>query len=144
MDTNPEAEAKKQERPSGRENPPTAESTTPVVQAPPERLSEKRRREEEDEDELVKLTSTPKRRSSSSGSGGTGLLRGKRSMSVGTTDKGTSQSLLGSMTGSAAPKRIAINLGSPKSSPTDTSPDTSPTAESGEKGSHEDHQSEDG
>jgi protein phosphatase-4 regulatory subunit 3 len=146
MDTKPEAGQQKYQGTFGHETLPTAESATPAspaVQAPPGRLSEKRRREEEDEDELGKLTSTPKRRSSSAGSGGAGFLRGKRSMSFGSTDKGPTQGL-GSTTGSAAPKRIAINIGltTAKPSPTDSSSAVTdparPTAtESGERDTRE-------
>ncbi|KAG2416154.1 hypothetical protein HFD88_007347 [Aspergillus terreus] len=96
------------------ESPATPVSST--TQTPPERLSEKRRREEEDDDELVKLTSVPKRRSSTSGGPGTaGLLRRKKSITIGTVssaDKGATQGILGGVTSTAAPKRIAINLGS--------------------------------
>ncbi|GAB1213178.1 hypothetical protein ATERTT37_002327 [Aspergillus terreus] len=96
------------------ESPATPVSST--TQTPPERLSEKRRREEEDDDELVKLTSVPKRRSSTSGGPGTaGLLRRKKSITIGTVssaDKGATQGTLGGVTSTAAPKRIAINLGS--------------------------------
>ncbi|KAL2835512.1 component of IIS longevity pathway SMK-1-domain-containing protein [Aspergillus pseudoustus] len=120
MDTKPEPEIEqKDESKQGEPNEgaPTDDAedppSTPIqaVQTPPERLSEKRRREEEDDDELVKLTSGPKRRSSTSSSTGTaGLLRKKRSGSIGSvsvTDKGTAQA-----TTNAAPKRIAINLSS--------------------------------
>ncbi|RMJ23635.1 hypothetical protein PHISP_05485 [Aspergillus sp. HF37] len=65
-------------------------------------------------------------------------------MSFGSTDKGTVQGL-GSTTSSAAPKRIAINIGltTAKSPPTDTSPAVTdparPTAtESGERDGRED------
>ncbi|PLB53648.1 DUF625 domain protein [Aspergillus steynii IBT 23096] len=99
---------------SHEESPSTPVSLT--IQTPPERLSEKRRREEEDDDELIKLTSGPKRRSStSSGPGSAGLLRKKRSTSIGSMspgDKGNAQGALGSLTTGAAPKKIAINLGS--------------------------------
>ncbi|KAL3495939.1 component of IIS longevity pathway SMK-1-domain-containing protein [Aspergillus germanicus] len=121
MDTKPEPETERKEE-SKQDEPSDAISTdeaedppsTPVqaVQTPPERLSEKRRREEEDDDELVKLTSVPKRRSSTSSSSGTaGLLRKKRSGSIGSvsiTDKAAAQAGTGTK---AAPKRIAINLG---------------------------------
>lgn len=152
MDTNPEPSELKQQQTcaSDRETPATAEPTTPVssvVQAPPERLSEKRRREEEDEDELVKLSSTPKRRSSTSSSGSAGSLRGTRSMTFGSKDKGTGKGLLGSMAGNAAPKRIAINLGSTTTKPSlsDTgSPQPGTTNEGGEKGTGEENQADEG
>ncbi|KAL2812580.1 component of IIS longevity pathway SMK-1-domain-containing protein [Aspergillus granulosus] len=118
MDTNPEPETEQKEGLNQNEPsdaPSTGEAddppSTPVqaVQTPPERLSEKRRREEEDDDELVKLTSGLKRRSSTSSSSGTaGLLRKKRSGSIGSvsvTDKGAAQA-----TTNTPPKRIAVNL----------------------------------
>ncbi|PYH41740.1 SMEK family protein [Aspergillus saccharolyticus JOP 1030-1] len=90
--------------------------STPValtLQTPPERLSEKRRREEEDDDELMKLSAGPKRRSSvNAGSGSAGLLRRKRSVSIGSLSSGEKGSSLGNTTTSAAPRRIAINLSS--------------------------------
>ncbi|KAI9929887.1 Platinum sensitivity protein [Aspergillus wentii] len=141
MDTKPESgEEQKQEQkePSDREasDSSTESPTTPVsqiVQVPPERLSEKRRREEEDEDELVKLSSGPKRRSSTSSNSGSGFLRRKKGMSIGSlsSDKGATQ---GNTTTSAAPKRIAINLSSAtvKSSAPDTD-STGPPNESSEK-----------
>ncbi|KAL2813803.1 component of IIS longevity pathway SMK-1-domain-containing protein [Aspergillus cavernicola] len=124
MDIKPESEAQRkhglnfEEMNDDAPADPTGESPlTPVlqtVQTPPERLSEKRRREEEDDDELVKLTSGPKRRSSTSSStGSAGMLRKKRSGSIGSVsviDKGAAQG--GPMSSNAAPKRIAINLSS--------------------------------
>lgn len=116
--------------------------STPVsltIQTPPERLSEKRRREDEDDDELIKLTSGPKRRSStSSGPGSAGLLRKKRSTSIGSmspADKANVQGALGNLTGGVAPKKIAINLGSApnKSSQPGTDRSESTTHESSEK-----------
>ncbi|KAL2864751.1 component of IIS longevity pathway SMK-1-domain-containing protein [Aspergillus lucknowensis] len=111
--------------------------STPVqpARSPPERLSEKRRREEEDDDELVKLTSGPKRRSSTSGSTGTaGLLRKKRSGSIGSVsiiDKGAAQT--GTASVNAAPKRIAINLSSSvKAADNQGSPDTATVNTTGE------------
>ncbi|KAL4870378.1 hypothetical protein BDV12DRAFT_195525 [Aspergillus spectabilis] len=95
------------------EEPPST-PVSQIVQTPPERLSEKRRREEEDDDELVKLTTGPKRRSSTSSStGSAGLLRKKRSGSIGSAsiaDKGATQS--GPVSRNAVTKRIAINLSS--------------------------------
>lgn len=93
-----------------------ATPASPTVQTPPapERLAEKRRREEEDEDELVKLATGPKRRSSISSNSSAGSMNRKKTMSIGsigTADKG-SMGVLGSVTDGAAPKRIAINLGS--------------------------------
>ncbi|KKK25454.1 hypothetical protein ARAM_006344 [Aspergillus rambellii] len=103
--------------------------STPVslaVQTPPERLSEKRRREEEDDDELVKLTFGPKRRSSTnSGPGTAGMLRKRRSGSIGsmTSEKGVPQGV--NITVSTGPKRIAINLNPSVKSPVAASgPDT--------------------
>ncbi|KAE8148582.1 protein putative to be [Aspergillus avenaceus] len=131
----------------------TAEApSTPVsstAQAPPERLSEKRRREEEDDDELVKLSSGPKRRSSTSSSpGNAGLLRKKKSLSIGplsAADKGATQGVLGTVTGSAPPKRIAINLGSPKSpSETDSLSPAANTISSEKENRGEKHDNESG
>ena len=146
MDTKPQVGEQEQQGTLGHEASPAAESTTTSsspVQTPPERLSEKRRREEEDEDELVKLTTTPKRRSSSAGSGTAGPRRGKRNLSLGSTEKGVSQGLKNNMTGNAAPKRIAINLGSTatKPSPTETS---SIHLSAAEKESQEDTQAGEG
>ena len=121
----------------------SAEPATPVsaVQTPPERLSEKRRREEEDEDELVKLTSTPKRRNSSSSSGASGFPRGKRTIAIGSNDRGATHGL-GGMAANAAPKRIAINLGSNTAKPilSDTHPSSGTTDEGGEKDTREENQ----
>lgn len=88
--------------------PPSPAQTPPV----PERLTEKRRRDEEDEDELGKLAAGPKRRSSTSSNSSAGILNRKKNLSIG-SDKGTAA--LGG-NASAAPKRIAINLGPAKSS----------------------------
>ncbi|KAE8349146.1 DUF625-domain-containing protein [Aspergillus coremiiformis] len=116
------------------ETPSTPVSST--VQVPPERLSEKRRREEEDDDELVKLSSGPKRRSStSSNPGSAGMLAKKRSVSIGSlaaAEKGATQNVLGTVTGSAAPKRIAINISSKPSSETDY-PDSAASTPNSEK-----------
>ncbi|RAL07973.1 SMEK family protein [Aspergillus homomorphus CBS 101889] len=96
---------------SSEDSPSTPVSLT--VQTPPERLSEKRRREEEDDDELMKLSTGPKRRSSTNaGSGSAGLLRRKRSVSIGSLGSNENSPTLGNTTTSAAPKRIAINLSS--------------------------------
>jgi len=89
----------------------TPSSSAPTPPAP-ERLAEKRRRDEEDEDELGKLAAGPKRRSSTSSNSSAGILNRKKNLSIG-SDKGTAA--LGS-NASAAPKRIAINLGPAKSS----------------------------
>lgn len=104
MDTKPEGT-----------QPETAAETevpSPSQTPPPERLAEKRRREEEDDDELVKLTAGPKRRSSTSSNSGAGSILRKKSLSgTGTSTPG--DKIAGA---SAAPKRIAINIGS-KSKP---------------------------
>ncbi|PLB34116.1 SMEK family protein, partial [Aspergillus candidus] len=157
MDTNPEAEAEqKSAQQSSREtdlpshDPATDSPESPstpgsqVVQTPPERLSEKRRREEEDDDELVKLTSGPKRRSSTNaGPGSAGLLRRQRTISFGSAPGGSekaaaAQGASGGGSGggvSAAPKRIAINLGSAnKPAPSDTSPTTQTSSEKENQG----------
>ncbi|KAA8641825.1 SMEK family protein [Aspergillus tanneri] len=120
---------------------------SPAIQTPPERLSEKRRREEEDDDELVKLTSGPKRRGSTcSGAGSAGILRKKRSTSIGSvssTDKGTVHATLGNLSSSTAPKRIAINLSSAivkSSSPAPDLSDSTTNNESSKKENrHDDH-----
>lgn len=127
--TQPKQESSSQEDPgrdtameSSEEAPSTPVSLT--IQTPPERLSEKRRREEEDDDELMKLTAGPKRRSSvNAGSGSAGLLRRKRSVSIGSLSSNEKGSTLGNTTTSAAPKRIAINLSSATVKPTDTAVD---------------------
>jgi protein phosphatase-4 regulatory subunit 3 len=100
------------------------EPSSPTAQTPPvpERLSEKRRREEEDEDELVKLAAGPKRRSSTSSNSGAGILNRKKTLSIGSIgsiEKGGTQGVLGTVTSSAPPKRIAINIGPVKSSVSD-------------------------
>lgn len=106
-------------------------SSTPSQTPPaPERLAEKRRREEEDDDELIKLSAGPKRRSSTSSNSGAGILSRKKSL----TEKHTSPGALNTVT-SAAPKRIAISIGStskPPASSTDTTC-TDVTTESNEK-----------
>ncbi|KAL5337143.1 component of IIS longevity pathway SMK-1-domain-containing protein [Aspergillus crustosus] len=126
MDTKPEAAAeRKQSKPDDTSNedapadPIEEPPSTPVaqiVQTPPERLSEKRRREEEDDDELVKLTTAgPKRRSSTSSStGSAGLLRKKRSGSIGSVSSksNTEKSATAPVSGNTVTKRIAINLSS--------------------------------
>ncbi|KAB8067139.1 component of IIS longevity pathway SMK-1-domain-containing protein [Aspergillus leporis] len=159
MDTKPEGSEEQkqqqllqQEDTPGSDAGPAAEApSTPVsstVQTPPERLSEKRRREEEDDDELVKLSSGPKRRTStSSNSESAGLLRKRRSMSIGSlsaTDKGATQSVLGTVTGSAAPKRIAINLSPKPSSDTDPTDSVTDTPGSEKENRGEDHGGESG
>ncbi|RHZ74226.1 hypothetical protein CDV55_105636 [Aspergillus turcosus] len=151
MDTKPEADE------TTREEDATADisletQSTPVslsIQTPPERLSEKRRREEEDDDELVKLTSGPKRRSSTSSSSGSAGPRGrKRGMSIGTlstAEKGPTKSLSGGLGGSAAPKRIAINLGpavKPATSETESA-DSTPSHANNEKENRVDSAKED-
>lgn len=142
MDTNPESNEQKQQQECASDRAERATPVSPVVQAPPERLSEKRRREEEDEDELVKLSSTPKRRSSTSSSESAGPLRAKKSMTFGPKDKGTAQGFLGDMAGNAAPKRIAINLGSTAKPtlPDTCAPQPSATNESDGKGAGEENQ----
>ncbi|KAJ5104828.1 hypothetical protein NUU61_002175 [Penicillium alfredii] len=87
---------------------PTPASPTQTLPVP-ERLAEKRRRDEEDEDELMKLAAGSKRRSSTSSNSSAGR---KKTLSVGSLglEKGTT-GVFGSVTSSAAPKRIAINLG---------------------------------
>ncbi|EIT76182.1 protein putative to be [Aspergillus flavus] len=157
MDTKPEgSEEQKQQQLVRQEGTPTPDAATEstadapstpgssTVQTPPERLSEKRRREEEDDDELVKLSSGPKRRTSTSGSpGGAGMLRKKRSVSIGslsaTAEKGTTQSILGTVTGSTAPKRIAINLSSKPLSETDSIDPAASTSSSEKENRDENH-----
>ncbi|KAL3480428.1 component of IIS longevity pathway SMK-1-domain-containing protein [Aspergillus californicus] len=121
--------------------------STPVSQTlktPPERLSEKRRRQEEDDDELVKLTSGPKRRSSTSSStGSTGMLRRKRSGSVGSgssTDKGAVQG--GPVLGNSGPKRIAINISSSSVKPADTRNSTETVSNSTSRESEKENQND--
>lgn len=106
MDTKPEGASEPTADP---ENSPTAQ--TP----PPERFAEKRRREEEDEDELVKLSAGPKRRSSTSSNSGAGILLRKKSLSGSPAEKSTAIGMA-----SAAPKRIAINIGSTAKSKPET------------------------
>ncbi|OGE56819.1 hypothetical protein PENARI_c002G11658 [Penicillium arizonense] len=120
MDTKPESpeqSAKAQPATGQPEDPTEAPAASPTAQTPPpERLAEKRRREEEDDDELIKLSAGPKRRSSTSSNSGAGILNRKKTMSIGSlADKGATP-ILSSVT--AAPKRIAINIGSTTKSPT--------------------------
>ncbi|CAG8224360.1 unnamed protein product [Penicillium nalgiovense] len=114
--------------------------------APPERLAEKRRREEEDDDELSKLTAGPKRRSSTSGNSGAFNMNRKKNLSAGSlADKNASPGVLNKVT-SAAPKKIAINIGStakPPVSETDISR-TEVTSESYEKENRDDIQGNEG
>ncbi|KAJ5388602.1 hypothetical protein N7509_011143 [Penicillium cosmopolitanum] len=95
-------------------NPPSPAQTPPA----PERLAEKRRRDDEDEDELVKLAAGPKRRSSTSSNSSAGILNRKKNLSIGSTG---SEKSAGNLSGiaSAAPKRIAINLGPAKTATTE-------------------------
>jgi protein phosphatase-4 regulatory subunit 3 len=150
MDTKPEADETAQAEDAtadiSLETPSTPVSLS--IQTPPERLSEKRRREEEDDDELVKLTSGPKRRSSTSSTGSAGSQRRKRGMSIGTlstAEKGPTKSLSGGLGGSAAPKRIAINLGpavKPATSETELD-DSTPNTANNEKENRVDSAKED-
>lgn len=125
---------------------PTSEAGSPTAQTPPvpERLAEKRRREEEDEDELVKLAAGPKRRSSTSSNSGAGFLNRKKSLSIGSigsVEKGATQGVLGTVTSSAPPKRIAINIGPVKSSIPDTATcGETISSESNEKENRDDRQ----
>lgn len=89
--------------------PPSPAQTPPA----PERLAEKRRRDEEDEDELGKLAAGPKRRSSTSSNSSAGILNRKKSISIGSIGSDKGAGTLGGVA-SAAPKRIAINLGPAK------------------------------
>lgn len=95
-------------------NPPSPAQTPPA----PERLAEKRRRDDEDEDELVKLAAGPKRRSSTSSNSSAGILNRKKNLSIGSIG---SEKSAGNLSGiaSAAPKRIAINLGPAKTATTE-------------------------
>lgn len=144
MDTKPEG-AEQQPVTS-----PTETSTevpaSPPIQNPPERLAEKRRREEEDDDELSKLTAGPKRRSSTSGNSGAFIMNRKKSQSAGSlADNNASPGVLNRVT-SAAPKRIAINIGStakPSISETDTTR-TEVTSESYEKENRDDSKGNEG
>lgn len=126
----------------------TPASPTVRTSPAPERLAEKRRREEEDEDELVKLATGPKRRSSTSSNSSVGSTNRKKSMSIGSIgslDKGGA-AVLGSVTDSAAPKRIAINLGPTvkSSSQGDTSCADAASGESNEKENRDDSQGDQG
>ncbi|CEJ60046.1 Putative DUF625 domain protein [Penicillium brasilianum] len=124
------------------------EPSSPTAQTPPapERLSEKRRREEEDEDELVKLAAGPKRRSSTSSNSGAGILNRKKTLSIGSIgsiEKGGTQGVLGTVTSSAPPKRIAINIGPVKSSVSDNATcGETVSSESNEKENRDDSQAE--
>ncbi|CAG8043497.1 unnamed protein product [Penicillium salamii] len=125
MDTNPE----------GAQPEPTADSdvSSPAQTPPFERLAEKRRREEEDEDELVKLAAGPKRRSSTSSNSGAGSVLRKRSLSGSSTDKNTAIGVA-----SAAPKRIAINIGATtRSKPDSAVVESSEKENRDEKGDNE-------
>lgn len=159
MDTKPEAlpEQRAQSGPTSTTDSPaeTPEATStpasPTVQTPPqpERLAEKRRREEEEDDELVKLAAGPKRRSSTSSNSSAGILNRKKTLSIGSigSEKGGATGVLGSVTSSAAPKRIAINLGPTNKSPpsnNDTSCTGDPTNESIEKENRDDSQGDEG
>ncbi|GAT29681.1 DUF625 domain protein [Aspergillus luchuensis] len=121
---------------------------TPVStpQTPPERLSEKRRREEEDDDELMKLTAGPKRRSSTSAGPGTaGMVRRKRSVSIGSLSANDKGAALGTLNSSAPPKRIAINLSSATIKASDPgSTDSGADHASNEKENRDDNHSGDG
>lgn len=131
--------------------PPEAAATpaSPTVQTPPapERLAEKRRRAEEDEDELIKLATGPKRRSSTSSHSSAGSVNRKKTVSIGSigsVDKGTG--VLGSVTDSVPPKRIAINLGSTAKTPSadgDTYADAV-SGENSEKENRDDNQGDKG
>lgn len=126
----------------------TSEPSSPTAQTPPipERLSEKRRREEEDEDELVKLAAGPKRRSSTSSNSGAGILNRKKTLSIGSigsVEKGGTQGVLGTVTSSAPPKRIAINIGPVKSSVSDNATcGETVSSESNEKENRDDSQAD--
>ncbi|KAI2818834.1 hypothetical protein CBS115989_4864 [Aspergillus niger] len=127
---------------------PTDSPSTPVStpQTPPERLSEKRRREEEDDDELMKLTAGPKRRSSTSAGPGTaGMVRRKRSVSIGSLSANDKGAALGSLNSSAPPKRIAINLSSATIKASDPgSTDSGADHANNEKENRDDNHSGDG
>ncbi|KAJ5177134.1 uncharacterized protein N7482_003011 [Penicillium canariense] len=130
---------------------PTSAPTSPTAQIPPvpERLTEKRRREEEDEDELVKLAAGPKRRSSTSSNSSAGMMNRKKNLSIGSlgsVEKGGTQGVLGTVTGAAAPKRIAINIGpvgKAAVSDTETCAETV-SSESNEKENRDDSQGDEG
>ncbi|GLA60963.1 platinum sensitivity protein [Aspergillus tubingensis] len=127
---------------------PADSPSTPVStpQTPPERLSEKRRREEEDDDELMKLTAGPKRRSSTSAGPGTaGMVRRKRSVSIGSLSANDKGAALGTLNSSAPPKRIAINLSSATIKASDPgSTDSGADHASNEKENRDDNHSGDG
>ncbi|KAJ5794856.1 hypothetical protein N7457_001455 [Penicillium paradoxum] len=141
MDTKPEG-VQQQPVANPTETSTDAPPSTPTQTPPaPERLSEKRRREEEDDDELIKLSAGPKRRSSTSSNSGAGILGRKKSL----TDKNASPGVLNTVT-SAAPKRIAISIGStvkPPASEGDTTC-TDVTTESNEKENRDDSQGNEG
>lgn len=146
MDTKPEGA---EQQPVGSPTETSTEvpaSSSPPTQTPPERLAEKRRREEEDDDELSKLTAGPKRRSSTSSNSSAFIMNRKKSLSAGSlADKNASPGVLNRVT-SAAPKRIAINIGStakPPISETDTIR-TEVTSESYEKENRDDSQGNEG
>jgi protein phosphatase-4 regulatory subunit 3 len=146
MDTKPESpeQAKAQTATGQTEAPTEVPVASPTAQTPPpERLAEKRRREEEDDDELVKLSAGPKRRSSTSSNSGAGILNRKKTMSIGSmADKGATP-ILSSVT--AAPKRIAINIGSTNKSPTSESDTcTDVTSEHSEKENRDESQGNEG
>lgn len=144
MDTKPEGAG--QQPVVGPTETSTEVPASPPTQNPPERLAEKRRREEEDDDELSKLTAGPKRRSSTSSNSGAFNMNRKKSLSAGSlTDKNASPGVLNNVT-SAAPKRIAINIGStakPPISETDTTR-TEVTSEIYEKENRDDSQGNEG
>ncbi|KAJ5089144.1 hypothetical protein N7532_007828 [Penicillium argentinense] len=121
---------------------PAATPSSPVQTPPaPERLAEKRRREEEDDDELSKLAAGPKRRSSTSSNSGAGILNRKKPLSVG-SEKGAA--VLGGVA-SAAPKRIAINIGPTKTSSSEDDPSCAGVSTEGnEKENRDDSQGEGG
>lgn len=127
---------------------PADSPSTPVStpQTPPERLSEKRRREEEDDDELMKLTAGPKRRSSTSAGPGTaGMVRRKRSVSIGSLSANDKGAALGNLNSSAPPKRIAINLSSATIKASDPgSTDSGADHANNEKENRDDNHSGDG
>lgn len=128
--------------------PTTSEPSSPTAQTVPilERLSEKRRREEEDEDELVKLAAGPKRRSSTSSNSGAGIFNRKKTLSIGSigsVEKGGTQGVLGTVTSSAPPKRIAINIGPVKSTVSENATcGETVSGESNEKENRDDSQTE--
>jgi protein phosphatase-4 regulatory subunit 3 len=147
MDTKPEgAEEQPVASPAGTstEIPASPPTQTPT---PPERLAEKRRREEEDDDELSKLTTGPgpKRRSSTSSNSNAFIMNRKKNLSAGSlADKNASPGVLNRAT-SAAPKRIAINIGSTANPPlSETDNRTEVTSESYEKENRNDSQGNEG